>query len=371
MKQRASTAAMLVALACTRGSLAQPAPPPTGQPYQPPTAQPYQPPPGAQPPGAPMQPGAPTQPPGAPAQPWPATPYQPAPTAPPPAPPNAAPWPTAPGPARPAGPAPAPSAGPGAAQGPGAAWPPPGQAAPPAQAAPPRAAERAPAEGDDEKHEKRTTLTALGVGMTYVATVPRGAGAKTDNRYGVVLQTASRIPIGDNFGLGLRFAWGLTEFDRFEAFTKAGYRVGKWTTGAYKDVWEWAGTKDDARSLRWMGAFFASIGLFFPLVAAGLCYVAAPLAPTTYLEFDLTLNYDFAEGRTGPYLKGGLGLVGFIDPRSGSLLGGLGPTVGVGQRVGPLDLSANVTWLADGLHGEVEGERSNIYIAGITVGLIR
>jgi hypothetical protein len=237
---------------------------------------------------------------------------------------------------------------------------------------PPRAAtETPPAAGAEAKQEKRTTISALGAGFTYFATVPRGAGVKNDNRYGLVLQTASRVPIGDNFGFGLRFAWGLTEFDRFESFTKAGYRVGKWTTGAYRDVWDWAGTKDDYRTFRWMGAFFASVGLVFPLVAAGLCYIAAPVSPTTYLELDLTLNYDFSEGRTGPYLKGGLGLVGFVDPRYDVLRGGLGPTLGVGDRFGPLDLSANVTWLADGLHGEVRGERSNIYIAGITLGFSR
>lgn len=234
------------------------------------------------------------------------------------------------------------------------------QAAPP-QAAPTRAPNAPSPEEPAAEGSGRKTISTLGIGPTYVGAF--GGSGRLD-RLGVVLDVTTQAPIGESAGFGVRFAWGLTEFRRFEDFTRAGYRTGRWTTNAYKDVWDWAAQKDDYALFRWMGAFFAFVGLVVPYVAAGLCYLASPVAPTTYLELDATFNYGFGGDKSGPYLKGGLGFVGYLHPRSDELRGGLGPTIGLGARFGSADVGVNATWLPTSLHGEIATEHTNIVIVG-------
>jgi hypothetical protein len=197
---------------------------------------------------------------------------------------------------------------------------------------------------------------------------PTGASPRWSSP-GVVLQVAADVPLDDHFGLGVRFAWGLTEFRRFEDFAHAGYDIGKWATHAYRDVYNWAAEKDDAQSLKVMGAFFAFAVLWMPYIVAGLAYAFAPIATTTYLEADITADYNFGTDAhaSGPYLKGGLGLVGFLHPQYDTLLGGVGPTAGFGLRAGKLDVSVNGTWLP--LHGETRGEHSNVFISSLLLGI--
>lgn len=247
------------------------------------------------------------------------------------------------------------------------ASPTPDPAAAPAPA-PPAAA--SPAAVPAEAKPERKTLTSLGIGPTWFLMSPTGGGPRWSSP-GVVLHANARVPFDDHYGLGVRFAWGLTEFRRFEDWAKAGYRIGEWTTNAYGDVYEWAAQKDDARGLRWMGAFFAFVVLWIPYVVAGVAYAIAPIAPTTYLETDVTFNYDFGTDPKGQgvYLKGGVGLVAFLHPEYDKLLAGMGPTIGVGLRTGSVDLGLHGTWLPPFLHGEARGERSNVFITGLTIGV--
>jgi hypothetical protein len=186
-----------------------------------------------------------------------------------------------------------------------------------------------------------------------------------------MLHVGARIPFDDNLGLGLRFAWGFTEFRRAESFAKAGYDVGEWSTHAYRDVYNWAAIKDDARAFRWVGAFFAFAVLWIPYIVAGAIYVLAPFATTTYLQADLTFNYDVGSDRkgTGPYFKGGVGLFTFLHPHYDTLHGGMGPTLGAGVRIGGADISVNGLWSPSILHGESHGEHTNVWISSFAIGV--
>jgi hypothetical protein len=207
---------------------------------------------------------------------------------------------------------------------------------------------------------------SLGIGPTYFGMIGNGV-----ERYGVALDLDARVPLDGRLGLDFHFAWGLTEFHRFDDFTNAGYRLGQWTTKAYVDVWNWAAVNDQWEVFRWMGAFFAFVGLAFPYIGAGVAYVLAPVAPTTYLEIDLAPVYELGDKNVNPYLKAGLGFVGYWHPVSGRPSLGLGPTAGFGARVRGFDFSAEVTWLPHGLHGEDPGESTNVVVGGITIGLTR
>jgi hypothetical protein len=224
-----------------------------------------------------------------------------------------------------------------------------------------------PAPANEEPKDERRTITAFGLGPAGFFTTGTGSLA----RPGVALQVASHVPIHENMGLGLRFSWTLTEFRRTEDMTRTAYKIGRWTTTAYGDVYDWAAQKDDARLLRWMGAFFAFFGLLFPFMVSGIFYVASPLSATTALELGLTFDYAFGTDRysSGPYLKGGLGLVGYVHPRHDKLLGGVGPTFGAGFRFGDhFDLGLNATFLPSILHGQARGENGDVVLTSVTLG---
>jgi hypothetical protein len=199
-------------------------------------------------------------------------------------------------------------------------------------------------------------------------------GAQSDsqdlNRFGIALESNSVIPVDGRWGVGLRFGWGMTEFQRFDDWANTGYRVGKWTTTAYGDVYEWSAEKGDYQIFRIFGSFFAYIGLFFPLVVAGICYVGAVVAPTTYLETAVVANYDFGNQDLGPFVEAGIGVAGFIHPRYGKLRGAFGPSFGSGLRLGAIRVGAHVTWSPPYLHGEAGPDTSHIVYGGLTLGVI-
>lgn len=212
----------------------------------------------------------------------------------------------------------------------------------------------------------RPPVASVGVGPTYFGMVGNGV-----ERYGAVIDIDASVPLDGRLGLDVRFGWGLTEFRRFDDFTNAGYRAGAWTTQAYRDVWKWAAIQDEWVLFRWTGAFFAFLGLVFPYIGAGFCYVIAPVAPTTYLELDLSVLYELGDRNANPYFKAGLGLVGYLHPQSDRPSAGVGPTVGFGARLRGFDVSGQLTWLPRGLHGEDPGERTNVFVGALTIGLAR
>jgi hypothetical protein len=221
-------------------------------------------------------------------------------------------------------------------------------------------------------------MSNFGIGFAYAANLKGSTGTKSATGYGLVLEFGKTIPLTEQLDFGLRFAWGLTEWERFTKWAKAGYDVGSWTTHAYEDTYNWTRKNEGApetHGLRIIGAGFAFLVLWVGYIVAGVAYAAAIFAPTTFLEMDLTANYNFGEDlkskkRVNPYLKGGLGLMAFIHPDYGSFLGAAGPTMGTGVRLpGGLHLGANVTWSPPALHGEARGGSTHIVTGGLTIGV--
>jgi hypothetical protein len=216
--------------------------------------------------------------------------------------------------------------------------------------------------------QRRKTITELGVGVTYFGAIQR---SRVPSQAGVVFQAAPRFPIGDHFGIGLRFAYGLTGWSRMEDVTHAGYSVGKWTTHAYRDVWSWVGEGDkDDEAGRGILAFFGSIFLVAPLVLAGALYAVSPLAASSYAETDLTFDWEPADDpKAGPYLKGGIGLMAYVHPDNAHLYGGLGPNAGFGYRADNVSVGLVGTFLPYGAHGGTKAE--HVLNGALTVSLVR
>lgn len=252
---------------------------------------------------------------------------------------------------------------------------PPG-AQPPAPAPPPSAASVPPSPSPPPSPTpappvpplaRRSTTTELGLGVAYLGAIQ---SRTTHSEVGAVFHVAPRFPIGDHYGIGVRFAYGLTGWDRTEDVARAGYKVGRWTTHAYGDVWDWAGEGEkDTRALRYFGAFFAFFGLIVPYVVAGVLYLVSPLAASSFAEADVTFNWEPADDpKQGPYLKGGIGFAAYVHPDTSRLYGGLGPNVGFGYRVDNLNLGVVGTFLPYGAHGSATAE--HVLMGGFTIGLV-
>jgi hypothetical protein len=230
------------------------------------------------------------------------------------------------------------------------------------QAAEPGTSTSPPRDVGSEQAPSFHHRTSFDVGAAYFG----GGGA---DRLGVSIESNSVFPVAGRWGVGLRFAWGMTEFQRFKPWTHTGYVIGKWTTTAYADVARWSvhGGKYELFTL--FGSIFAYMGLLVPLMVSGLCYMAAVIAPTTFLETALTANYDFGDGHIGPFVQAGLGAVAFVHPTLGKLRGGLGPAIGSGLHFGPARLAVHLTWSPPYLHGEPGGGVSSVFVGGFTIGI--
>jgi hypothetical protein len=215
---------------------------------------------------------------------------------------------------------------------------------------------------------ERDTVTTFALGPTAFGETGAGSGAGLW-RPGLVLETSTRWPLGESAGIGTRLAWGLTEWDRFTAFTDAGYAIGRWTTHAYRDVWHFA-SADTEQPFRAMGGFFGFAFLLFPYMVAGTAYVLAPFATTTYLELDVTGTYDFgdASDEVVPYLGAGVGFAAWLHPRTDEPYGGLGPTLALGLRFERLDLALKGTWFPPYAHGEAGSGLTSVVTSALTVG---
>jgi len=193
---------------------------------------------------------------------------------------------------------------------------------------------------------------------------------------GLSLDIMGAPPIAGPGDFGTRFAWGLTDWERAGRWANAGVAVGKWTNRAYVNTYNWTKkhgsdgkANPNTHSLRVMGGGIAMCFLWFGYAIAGVAFMAAVVAPTTVLEADFTGNFVLSEGDVSPYLKAGIGLMAFWHPEHGNLVGGLGPNVGAGLRVGPLHIGASGTWSPPHLHGEFRAGRSNLISGALTVGL--
>jgi hypothetical protein len=85
----------------------------------------------------------------------------------------------------------------------------------------------------------------------------------------------------------------------------------------------------------------------------------------------VTGTYEFGDDGSGsvvPYLGAGLGVVGYLHPRTAEFLAGVGPTSSFGARFGWLDVGVRMTWTPPYLHAEASEARTNVVLATLNVG---
>ncbi len=246
------------------------------------------------------------------------------------------------------------------------ATPPPATAPPPpAKPAPPPATATPPVEPPEYEPKDQLRLAA---GAAYFGSFAVDPKQPDVDATGLLLEGGYRYPVAKRFGADLRVGWALTEWRRAEKWGRTGYKIGEWTTNAYGDVYDWAARKGDDQVFRVFGSFFAFIFLLFPYIIAGLCYLVAIPAPSTYVEFDGSVSYDFGDAKFAPYVRGGLGLFAFIHPERDTVRLGVGPTVGAGVRLSQFNIGGQLTVSPAPLHGEPTGSPTTLLMGGVTVG---
>jgi hypothetical protein len=241
------------------------------------------------------------------------------------------------------------------------------------------AATPAAAPAGEPPKSKRSSKGGFGLGFQYVEVAPvKPSSLLAARQVGLSLDIIGATPIAGPVDFGTRFSWGLTDWERAGRWASAGVAVGKWTNGAYVSAYKFTrkhgvrGTSSpDTHGLRMMGGGIAMGFLWLGYVIAGVAFVGAVVAPTTVLEVDFTGNFVLSEGDVSPYLKAGVGLMAFWHPEHHNLVGGIGPNVGAGIRVGPLHVGAAGTWSPPGLHGEFRDGHSHLFTGALTVGLHR
>jgi hypothetical protein len=275
-------------------------------------------------------------------------------------------------PSTPSEPAP-PAPGPGTVSpaAPPAAPAPPVAAAPAAPAAPPVAAATGEAEGDAGR--SMDSHFNLGIGVALAA----GLGTRPNTSFtrpGVVIEGRGTYPLSRRFDAGFRFAWGLTEFRRFPDWIGAGTDVAEWTTRAYQNTYDWTrkrgrdGTLDpDLRGLRMTGAIWAMAVIWLGYVAAGVVYATAVVSPTTWVEANGLLGYNFGDRNFNPAFHGGLALFGFIHPVQNTLAAGIGPTIAPSVSFGPVRFGANFTMSPSPVHTSFGTGPVHLLMGGLTL----
>lgn len=239
----------------------------------------------------------------------------------------------------------------------------------PAPSAAPQAPATPPAQGESKPGESRRlrrTRVGFGGGFAYFSTSDTGSGETQVAAPGLALELHTGAPILEHWRANFRFNWGLTEFHRAGKLIETANDIGAWTTGAYVSVFEWSTTKDEYALFRVMGSIFAYVGLIVPYAVAGVFYIMSPFAPTTYLGCDITGSYQIGDEDLHGYVEGGVGLVSYVHPKYGGLYGGVGPTLGVGVKLGFVNVGVHGTWSPPGAHGEPLSQKSNVYVGGLT-----
>lgn len=212
-----------------------------------------------------------------------------------------------------------------------------------APASPGESAEKPPADNAGE----RPFVFTLGLGPTYSGLL---GGGDSEHRGGVVLSAGGVNPLGDHLGFGMRLSLDLTAFHRFMQTVHAANEAVGWSNNAMGEVYDWAAADGDFKGIRIAGSIFAFVALLASYAVAGVLYLSAPFAPTSTIELDTSLDYNFRPDGLGFFVSGGLALAIFIPPDEAEAFTGVGPTVGLGYRLERVEFGWDSTVLPEVLH---------------------
>ncbi|MDP6932552.1 MAG: hypothetical protein QGG40_06520, partial [Myxococcota bacterium] len=148
-----------------------------------------------------------------------------------------------------------------------------------------------------------------------------------------------------------------------------GRATAEWTTQAYRDVHEWSTIEDQYAFFRVTLSMVAYSLLVTPYMFSALCYLGGPAAAISFTSLDATASYHFGQPGRGPYVEGGVGLVGDWLPEMMTMGGGSGPVVGAGIEWGHLEVGTRVLWSPAALHSVPGYPEAGVTATTLTLGI--
>jgi hypothetical protein len=234
-------------------------------------------------------------------------------------------------------------------------------------AAPPAAAQSAPEElppppaaGDAERAPEVQKI----VGASSIRFDGAGGGSVRQDGVALGLRAGNR---SGRFGTHATFTWGLTDWDRAREWIDAGNSAGAWTTEKIKSVAQWSQEGGDAQPLRFMGAIFAEAFLAMTYVAVPACYVGSAAGATSHLQVDFTGSVHAPGGPLDLWAEGGVGAAA-IPYQFFRWDYALGPVVGLGVDVGPVQIGGRFLWSPGGLNSSPRAD-DRLFTASLTLGV--
>ena len=211
--------------------------------------------------------------------------------------------------------------------------------------------------------------SSLGGGVAHFAADGPGQAQDSLGNWGVSVYARTGVRIAPSTRLRLGTSAAFTEFDRTAGMWDIANEVGRWTTDAYGDVYDWTARGADDKTLLLRIALSVPVfGLLLtPYILAGAIYLAGPVASGTFMTLDATVSRRFGQD-VGPYVESGLGLLAFSHPESPTLRAGMGPILGIGVDLGPWTLGARIQWSPPVLHDQDGIKGSHLWASTLTAG---
>lgn len=211
---------------------------------------------------------------------------------------------------------------------------------------------------------------SVGVGLAVygLSRLPDDSQGTLD--VGVAFDTRLGILINQRWGMHLVSSLGLTNFWRARELADKGLALGRGTTDAYRTVGPWMVVKDKYQPWRFMGGFIASAILLFGYIGSGLCFIAAPIATTSFFDAGVTGSYYFSAGTLKAFVEAGVGGMYFVHPTETSSKAGVGPLVGIGASLGRLGLGWRVLWSPPGGQTEEDNTSTHVIASVLTLNLV-
>jgi hypothetical protein len=206
--------------------------------------------------------------------------------------------------------------------------------------------------------QPRVTNPGLGLGFTSLA------GPTT--RGGALVELRSETAISRALQLNLSLDLGVTQPQNTLAMLELGVEIGAWTTRAVVDVTEWAArpTYPPLDMLKWMGAFFAYVGLGTCYAAVPAVWMVSPLGSVGHVVVGPTLSWHSQAFAPNLFVEAGAGGAIYGRPIEGGAGSGLGPILGLGSQVGKQSVAVRLWWSPPRLHTEL----GHVLVGSLVVG---
>ena len=196
----------------------------------------------------------------------------------------------------------------------------------------------------DRSDDEREAPRMLGVGLHDFS----GRDVEVP-AVGLALEFRNSWKLGSVARINLVTGMDATAWDRTVAVANWGIGAGRWTTQAYRDVYDWS-LRPPEKELKQFGSIFAYFGLIFGYMAVPVALVLSPFAAISDMVLGPTVSFHLGDPEMGGYAEVGPGLMAYVHPSEQSFEGAYGALLGVGVEAKEIAVGARLLYSPPGSH---------------------